>query len=177
METAAAASLDRPLDLRLASRAALVTALGVALPPVFHALHLGRVFLPMDLPVLAGAFLLPPRWAAAAGLATPLVSAALTGMPTLLPPVALWMAAELAAMAGLASWLSRRGCPDWLAVLLALVAGRTLYLGLVYATSPLLGLPPRLFTLVALVAGWPGMLLALVAVPAAVRLARRWGVS
>ncbi|MBK6404659.1 MAG: hypothetical protein IPF66_06265 [Holophagales bacterium] len=59
------------LDLKAISRAALVTALAIALPPVFHAVKLGSVFLPMYLPILAGAFFLPPRWAAIAGAAAP----------------------------------------------------------------------------------------------------------
>jgi hypothetical protein len=71
------------LDLREISRAALVTAAGLALPWVFHALRLGHVFLPMYLPLLAGAFVLRPRTATAAAVATPLVSAAATGMPLL----------------------------------------------------------------------------------------------
>jgi hypothetical protein len=167
-----------PLDLRSISRAAVVTALGLALPPVFHALHLGHVFLPMYLPILAGAFLLAPRWAVAVGFATPLLSAAATGMPPLMPPVAAWMAVELAAMAGLASLLRRRlDWPTWLVVAIVLVVGRALYLGLVFFTSGWLSLPARLFTLAALLAGWPGMVLVLLVVPPAVRLARQWGVE
>jgi hypothetical protein len=61
------------LDLREISRAALVTAAGLALPWVFHALRLGHVFLPMYLPLLAGAFALRPRTAVAAAAAPPLV--------------------------------------------------------------------------------------------------------
>jgi hypothetical protein len=57
---------DAGLDLREISRAALVTAAGLALPWVFHARRLGHVFLPMYLPLLAGAFVLKPRTATAA---------------------------------------------------------------------------------------------------------------
>ena len=76
----------KPIDLRAISRAAVVTALGLVLPPIFHALHLGHVFLPMYLPILGGAFLLPVRWAVAVGAATPLLSCLATGMPPLMPP-------------------------------------------------------------------------------------------
>jgi hypothetical protein len=169
---------ERCLDLRSISRAAVVTALGLVLPPVFHALHLGHVFLPMYLPILAGAFLLPPRWAAAAGFATPLVSAAATGMPPLMPPVALWMAVELGVMGALAAVLHRWfRWPVWLTVALVLLVGRAVYLGLVYSTAGWMNLPPRLLTIASLVAGWPGMILALVVVPAAFHLTRRWGVE
>jgi hypothetical protein len=166
--------VDAGLDLREISRAALVTAAGITLPWVFHALRLGHVFLPMYLPLFVGAFVLRPRTAAAAGVATPLVSAAATGMPPLLPPVAAWMAVELGVMCALASLLRRRSSlPPWAIVALVLVVGRTLYAALVYATGLWLQLPARVLTLVSLLAGWPGMILALVAVPAAVSYLER----
>lgn len=174
----AAEDAGEGLDLRSISRAALVTAAGLALPIVFHALRLGHVFLPMYLPILAGAFFLRPRWAAASGAATPLVSAAATGMPPLFPPVALWMAAELGVMAALASLLARRRwLPAPIAVASALLVGRLLYAGLIFATGRWLALPAVLLTVVSLAAGWPGMVLAIVAVPLAVASLRRAGVT
>ena len=159
------------LDLREISRAALVTAAGLSLPWIFHALRLGHVFLPMYLPLLAGAFVLRPRTAAAAALATPLVSAAATGMPPFFPPVAPWMAVELALMAGLASLLHRRrALPPWAIVAIVLVIGRLSYAALVYGTALWLKLPAGVMTIASLLAGWPGMILALVAVPSTVRL-------
>lgn len=66
MKDPAASAAESPLDLHALSRAALVTALAIALPPVFHVVKLGSVLLPMYLPILAGAFFLPrpvtPRW-------------------------------------------------------------------------------------------------------------------
>jgi hypothetical protein len=165
-----------PLDLREISRAALVTAAALVLPVVFHVVHLGHVFLPMYLPVLAGAFLLRPRTASLTGAAAPIVSATATGMPPLFPPVAAWMGVELASMAALASVLHRRTrLPVPATVALVLVLGRAVYAAAAYATGLWLDLPARLFTLAALLTGWPGMILALLAVPGAVRLlAPRW---
>jgi hypothetical protein len=162
------------LDLRDISRAALVTAAGLALPWVFHVLRLGHLFLPMYLPLLAGAFFLRPRTAVAAAVATPLVSAAATGMPPLFPPVAPWMAVELGLMAGLAAVLHQtRRLPPWMVVAIVLVVGRAAYALLVYATGLWLSLPAGLLTVASLLAGWPGMILALVSVPAAVKLMER----
>jgi hypothetical protein len=166
---------DAGLDLREISRAALVTAAGLALPWVFHALRLGHVFLPMYLPILAGAFVLRPRTAAAVGFATPLASAAATGMPPLFPPVAAWMSVELGLMAGIASLLRRRGLPATAIVAVVLLVGRAVHAALVYGTGLWLDLPAALLTLASLAAGWPGMALAVVAVPAAVRLLERSG--
>jgi hypothetical protein len=166
------------LDLRSISRAAVIAALALVLPPVLHVLHLGHVFLPMYLPILAGAFLLPPRWAAIVGLATPLVSAVATGMPPLMPPIAAWMAIELGAMGGLASLLGRRHrWSAWLVVPIVLVLGRTLYLALVFVSAGWLSLPPRLLTLASLLSAWPGMILALLVVPPAVHMVRRWEID
>lgn len=173
-----ARQIDGGLDLRSISRAALVTAAALALPIAFHALRLGHVFLPMYLPILAGACFLRPGWAALAGTVAPLVSAALTGMPPVFPPVALWMAIELAAMAWLVSTLARRRrVPTALAVAVALVVGRGLYALLIFATGRWLDLPAGALTLISLLAGWPGMLLAITTVPLAVASLRRAGVT
>lgn len=170
----AASRAARPLDLRAISRAALVTALAVALPPVFHAVRLGPVFLPMYLPILAGAFFLPARHAALAGLAAPLLSSALTGMPPFYPPIAFWLAGELAAAGGVASLVDARLRPATVvSVAAGLAAARLVQAALVLATAGLVGLPPRFLTLAGFVASWPGMLLALAAVPAAVALMRK----
>lgn len=162
------------LDLKAISRAALVTALAVALPPVFHAVKLGSVFLPMYLPILAGAFFLPPRWAAIAGAAAPLISAALTGMPPFYPPVAFWMTGELAAAGAVVAFVGGSGRRHAVvAVAAGLVAARLVQAVLVFGSATLMELPPRVLTLATFVSSWPGMILALVAAPAAVTLLRR----
>lgn len=165
---------ERALDLRALSRAALVTALAIALPPLFHAVKLGSAFLPMYLPILAGAFFLPPRWAAVAGAAAPLISAGLTGMPPFYPPVAIWMTGELAAAGVVVALVdSRLHAHPLASVAAGLVAARGVQAALVFASASLMELPPRVLTLATFVASWPGMILALVAVPAAVTLLRR----
>jgi len=166
------------LDLRTVSRAALFSALGLAFPVLFHLVRLGSVFLPMYLPLLAGAFLLPVGWAIAIGVATPLISAVATGMPPFFPPVAAWMAVELGVTCGIVSLLRRRMLPKVVVLVAVLMLGRAVYLGLVYATSAWLRLPAGLLTVTSLLAGWPGVVLALLAVPPAVAaVERRWPVG
>jgi hypothetical protein len=162
------------MDLREISRAAFCVALALVLPAVFHALQLGHVFLPMYLPLLLGAFLVRPATAGLAAFGAPLLSALLTGMPPLVPPVAVWMAVELGAMAFAASWL-RRGLrwPPIAVLAIALVGGRLLYAALVYGTSLLLHLPAGLLTVASLLSPWPGILLALAALPPVVALVER----
>lgn len=166
------------MDLREISRASFVTAAGLALPFLFHALRLGNVFLPMYLPLLAGAFLLSPRWALAVGALTPLVSAFATGMPPLFPPIALWMSVELGTMGLLAALAYRRTALPVAVILAAvLLVGRVIYAALVFSTAAFFKLPPRLLSVASFVSGWPGMLLAMFAIPAALAAIRRIGPS
>lgn len=151
-----------------------MAALAVALPPVFHAVKLGSIFLPMYLPILAGAFFLAPRHAALAGAAAPLVSAVLTGMPPFYPPVAFWMVAELATAGAVVSLVDGRlRAPTVASVAAGLAAARAVQALLVFGSAKLMQLPPRFLTLAAFVSSWPGMVVAVVAVPAAVALLRR----
>ncbi len=76
--------------------AALMAALGVLLPMLFHMLGAGTVLLPMHIPVLLCGLLCGVPWGAACGLIVPFLSSAITGMPPLFP-VAVSMSLELCA--------------------------------------------------------------------------------
>jgi hypothetical protein len=161
------------LNLQTISRASALAVVGLVLPALFHGLGLGRVFLPMYLPVLVGAFVLPLRWAVGLGVLTPLLSALLTGMPPWFPPVALWMAVELGLVALVANLLGRRMPLPW-ALASSLLLGRCVYAGLVFATAQLLSLPPGLLAVASWLSVWPGLLLAMLVVPTSVAALRRW---
>jgi len=162
-------SQERLFDLaREMSLAGVVIALGLVVPILFHALGSGAIFLPMYLPILAGAMFLSPGMAALTGVITPLASAALTGMPPLAPPIALMMTAELAVLAAVASLLHRRlGVNPWLTVIGALVAERCVYAAELWLLAPLLhiNLPAAAAGVLALVKAWPGLLLQIAIVP------------
>ncbi|MCL2626693.1 MAG: hypothetical protein FWD46_07770 [Cystobacterineae bacterium] len=164
------------MNLQAISRASALAVMGLLLPPLFHSLGLGRVFLPMYLPVLVGAFILPLRWAVGVGGLTPLLSALLSGMPPWFPPVALWMALELALMAGLAHLLGRKLPTAW-ALAPALLLGRCFYAALVFFSARLLDLPPGLLTLASWLSAWPGLVLSMLVVPASVAALRRTALS
>jgi hypothetical protein len=152
-----------------------VIALGVVTPILFHAIGAGAVFLPMHLPVLVGAMWLSPSMAALVGALTPLVSAGLTGMPPIAPPIAVFMTFELAAIAFVASALHRtlaRGImTPWLVAFLAtlgaILAGRLVYAAELFVVAPILGvsLPAAAAGAAALVKGLPGIALQLCLVP------------
>jgi len=152
----------------------LFGAAALLLPVVFHVLHLGSIFLPMYLPLMALAFFAGPAMTATTALVVPLLSALLTGMPPWYPPVAPAMAVELALMGGAAAWAWRRWPRSVLGVLVpVLLAGRLLQLAMGWVMGLLLGLPPEFLSLASLASGLPGVVLMMVAIPALVRLAGR----
>ena len=67
---------------------AAMAALALALPIAFHMAGLGSEFLPMLLPLLVNAFLVPFVPAVAMAAVAPFISALATGMPPLYPPIA-----------------------------------------------------------------------------------------
>jgi len=147
-------------------------AAALLLPVLFHLVRLGHVFMPMYLPLVTLAFFVPPPPAALTAAVVPALSAALTGMPPLYPPVALFMALELAFMAALIAGVLRlRPQADERLVLLpVLCCGRALYVALVYAFSRLIGLPAGFMAGLSILSGWPGIVLMLVVVPPVARL-------
>ncbi|MBN1610932.1 MAG: hypothetical protein JW940_30150 [Polyangiaceae bacterium] len=146
-------------------------AAALLLPVLFHLVHLGRVFMPMYLPLVTLAFFVKPLPAAVTAAATPILSGAVTGMPPFYPPVAVMMAVELSFMAAVVS-ATVQVCPrinEWGLLLAVLLLGRCLYVALVYGTSLLLTLPAAFMAGVSFVSGWPGIVLMMVVVPPLVR--------
>jgi hypothetical protein len=152
---------------------AVMIALGITLPMAFHAVGLGPTFLPMHLPVLMAALLVDPAVACLVGMVTPLLSALLTGMPALMPPIAQAMVIELGLYGLLGSLIHQRLGQDlYVSLIGAMLGGRVAY-GLLGATIlPLIGLRavPLLYPVTAgLVASLPGILIQLAIVPVIVR--------
>jgi hypothetical protein len=145
----------------------LFGAAALLLPVLFHILHLGHIFMPMYLPLVALAFFVRPIPATATAFITPLLSGAVTGMPPFYPPVALFMAIELALMAGLIAFIygKRPNLNERLVLVPVLILGRVLYVGLVYLFSRFIDLPAQFMAGVSLLSGWPGIILMVVAVP------------
>lgn len=115
-----------------------IVALAVLLPQFVH-LVLGQAggmqWLPMYLPVLLGGCLLGTWWGLGVGIASPLVSFAITSaMGNAMPAAARlpFMAAELAVFAAVSGLFSRKisenGWMAFPAVLLAAVCGRAFFL-------------------------------------------------
>ena len=177
---------------------ALLLALGVVLPIVFHAIPLGgRIFLPMHLPAFIAGLVLGPVAGLVVGAGSPVVSGLLTGRPTVLYMVP--MVFELATyglVAGLLrprfeAMLGRRARTSGhavrgiataaplaavsLALVGAMLAGRVVWIAAVIWFAPVVGLTARpiAMALGALGAGWIGMIIQLALIPAIVRAIER----
>jgi thiamine transporter ThiT len=151
---------------------ALFGAAALLLPTVFHVVRLGHVFMPMYLPLVALAFFVGTVPAMLTGFIVPVLSSAMTGMPPFYPPVALCMAIEIGAMAGLIAG-ARQKWPRLRPLLLlitALVLGRFIYTTLAYGLALALHLPAKFVAGLSLLAGWPGIVLMLLVIPAVVRI-------
>lgn len=108
------------------TRGAILVAVGLMLPVVFHSFNMGgQVFLPMHIPVLIGGLVLSPAYAAAVGFVTPLLSSLFMGMPQM--PFTFPMMAELLTYGLVVSLVYRRLLKNLYAALVAgMVAGRVI---------------------------------------------------
>jgi hypothetical protein len=144
---------------------------------MFHTLGLGKTFLPMHIPVLLAGYYCGPVRALLVGFATPLLSAVMTGMPTLFPPTAWLMAFELAAYGALAGLLYDNARLGVIPSLLgAMFGGRAIYGLLTFLAFPLLGydrLPIWAPIAAAFAQSLPGILLQIGVIPVAVALSHR----
>ncbi len=169
--------MSENLPYRDLAYSGLLGAAALLLPVVFHLIHLGHVFMPMYLPLVALAFFVGPLHAALTALIVPLLSALVTGMPPLYPPVAICMALELATMCWLLALLRRRwpsARPLWLLVPV-LALGRVVYLALAYSMASVFQLPAKVVAGLSLIAGWPGVVLMVIVVPLIVRVQKELG--
>jgi len=187
------------MSTRTLTGTAVLLALGVMLPIAFHALPLGgRVFQPMHVPALLAGLLLGPAAGLIVGAGSPVLSLLLTGRPPV--PLMIPMALELATY-GLVAGIARprverligartlaaaseppspaRGShalPALLVTLLvAMIAGRAVWIAVVVWLAPLVGIPGRTtaLALAALNAGWLGVAIQLALIPAIVRAIER----
>jgi hypothetical protein len=137
---------------------------------LFHAVGLGKVFMPMYLPILALGLLVSWQVALVVGCATPLLSAILTGMPPLAPPIAGLMACELGALAMVASLVRAHGLGVWPATVAAVIASRVVGVVGLITLGRLLGLSQGVweYAIISVLLSWPGIALQFTVVPGAV---------
>lgn len=149
---------------------AMMAALAIVLPMAFHAVGLGNKFLPMLLPLLLNGYLSTLPWAILTAIIAPWLSAALTGMPPIYPPVALVMSCEGVVLAGVASTLYRTTCRRiWPALICAIVLSRATSFALTWYFASIFHLPCVVSATAALAEGLPGVALQVIVIPIVMR--------
>lgn len=162
---------DHLVQARETAIGAIFLALALALPVLFHAVGLGRVFLPMLLPVLLAGFVLPWRTAALTGFLAPLLSALLTGMPPLAPPIAPMMMIELAILAVVPALVYRKWCAGLFPALIAgIVVSRIANFILHVLMAEFFHIPGITWGVINLISGLPGLTLQIVTIPIVIPL-------
>ncbi len=171
------------LQVRKMTFSALYLAIAMVLPFVTGQIpEIGAMLCPMHIPALLCGFVCGWPWGLAVGFIAPPLRSVLFGMPPMFPD-AVAMAFELAvygAVAGLMCRLLPRKAPMlWIALLIAMVAGRVVW-GIVHLA--LAGLSGSTFAWEAFLAGAvttaiPGIILQLVLVPVLVMAMDRAGLS
>ena len=146
--------------------AGLFLAAALVLPIFFHALGMGSTFMPMFYPLALAGFLVAPPLAMITGVAAPLVSALLTGMPPFYPPIAFIMMAEGLLFTGLPRPLQKLlRMPDWLTLFTVLLLDRALLLLMTQAMAGFMQLPPAMLGWATVIHGLPGLAMMLAILP------------
>jgi len=145
----------------------LLISVGILLPILFHSVNLlGKIFLPMHIPVLIGGFFLSPLFAMIVGMVTPVISAVMTGMPVLFP-MALIMFFELGTYGYVIAYLRKRGVSVIPSLLIGMVIGRIVAGLVVFVLSSFFGVKMNAFLFVkgAILTGIPGIAVQLIIIP------------
>lgn len=165
--------MDEAYIYRCIPLAALFATLGVIFPIFFHLVGLGSAFLPMFIPVMMGATLLPPSIAVAVAIITPLVSFVLTGMPPVYPPMLFIIIVELIVVSLICSvFYGKKKLPIGWTLLIALAIDRLLLFGMIQLITKQLGFSEKLFSLGVIFYGIPGMVLILIIIPLSLKFLR-----
>jgi hypothetical protein len=148
----------------------ILTVLGIIFPYVFHIFgSVGRVFLPMHVFVMIGAYILSPIYALIIAISLPIISSFLTGMPIIYPILPI-LIMELTAYSLTISFLKKKGL--YFSLIVAMVSGRVaaaLIVSLLVNTMALAMNPIRYFES-SIITGLPGIIFQIIIVPIIVTL-------
>ena len=143
---------------------ALLLALCVLVPIVFHMLGLGKAFLPMFLPILLAGFILNYPYALVVGFSGPWISALVTGMPPFFPTAVIMSAEGLAATFIISYLYHRRNVNFWFSLIFAIIGERITLVLMLYLILPLFGFPLEAVT-IGVIVSLPGIALQFVLIP------------
>ena len=149
---------------------ALFIALGILFPILFHGTGLGSILLPMFWPVALSAFFLPLTFSLMVGVLTPVISFLVTGMPPISPPILYVVIFELMALVVCEYFLFYKShLRIFFVVLVSLFASRVVLFIFSGLIAPMLGLPPKVFSLLSVIKGMPGVFVMIIIIPLILR--------
>jgi len=156
------------------ARASFLSALGLALPFLFHLVGAGKMFLPMHIPIIIGGFLLPPTLATFIGAIVPFLSSILTGMPPIVPTMPL-MVLELAGLGGITAILYQRlKAGIWASLIGGIIGDRVVLALAVFLLGRWLEVKSAIaYVSTAVITGLPGIALQLLLIPPIIYLYER----
>ena len=174
----------KKINIKRLTTAAMLLAAGVLLPQIFHLAGgsaVGKIFLPMHIPVLLCGFICGPLWGAAVGFVCPMISSALTGMPQMFPTGFSQMG-ELAVYGIVAGVLYKyviktkwESVNIYASLVISMVCGRIVS-GIIKLLLLMGGANPLTwgaFVSSALLVCWPGIIIQLVFIPLVIAALRR----
>lgn len=144
-------------------------ALAFVLPILFHALGgpaVSTMLLPMFLPILCLAFLVDVRVVLSVVFIVPILSALLTGMPAIIPPILFIMIVEFLV---LTMWIyffyQYLHVSSYIVLLSGAIVDRFLLLVMLYLLENVFMITNGLFSLMLVAKGIPGFVLQLIIIP------------
>ncbi len=163
-------------------QAALLIALGLILPQIFHIIagpKAGGMLLPMHIPVIIGGFLLGPIYGLFIGFIIPILSYLLTGMPPISPmPILFFMLFELVAYGFFSGILFKKlSLNIFVSLIITMIIGRIFYAGSLLLGAAFFGIKmPIIHTVLAgTLSGVPGIIIQIIVIPALIFALQRSG--
>lgn len=148
----------------------VLSLLGIIVPYIFHSFgSIGRIFLPMHVFVIIGAYILSPIYALTIAVITPIISSFLTGMPIIYPILPI-LVIELFTYALAIGFLKRRGL--YQSLIVAMISGRVAATLTVFLLRETMGLAmhPIRYIESSLITGLPGIIFQIIIIPIIVTL-------
>ena len=155
-------------NIKKLTYAGVLIALGALLPQAFHIFGgmAGRIFLPIQIPVLLAGAILGGVYGGIIGVVVPVLSFVLSGMPPV--PMVWFMVVELGVYGFVMGILSKK-CNIYIALLISMVLGRVAYAIALGTGVVLLGMEEPFMTqgafLTGIVTGLPGIAIQIAVIP------------
>jgi hypothetical protein len=153
------------IPTRLLTVVAVFLALCITVPMLFHAMGIGKAFLPMFLPILLAGFLIEFPISILVGLLGPLISTLTTGMPPLFPTGVVMIVEGAIAILTIGICYHPLHIPHFISLVLSIIAMRAARILMLWLILPLFGLPFKTLTIADLTVSMPGIIMLLIVIP------------